>query len=164
MLYTFRTSGALIWRLWIAPQVKWWAVRKEIGDLIIADPTLQTPLICSRLIASGALKGWWDLYRSAHPTNFRTSRALIWRLWIAPQVKWWAVRKEIGDLIIADPTLQNSDSRHVAIRRSLLQKTRNEGIYGQKSWRYRSRRTDYLAVNFNRADFPAIYLPMAHRM
>ena len=96
--------------------------------------------------------------------TFRTSGALIWRLWIAPQVKWWAVRKEIGDLIIADPTLQNSDSRHVAIRRSLLQKTRNEGIYGQKSWRYRSRRTDYLAVNFNRADFPAIYLPMAHRM
>ena len=40
MLYTFRTSGALTWRLWIAPQVKWWAVREEIGDLIIADGSL----------------------------------------------------------------------------------------------------------------------------
>ena len=51
--------------------------------------------------------------------TFRTSGALIWRLWIAPQVKWWAVRKEIGDLMNADPTLQNSDSRHVAIRRGI---------------------------------------------
>ncbi len=34
-------------------------------------------------------------------------------------MKWWAVRKEIGDLMIADPTLQNSDSRHVAIRRGI---------------------------------------------